>query len=69
MNENILKGKWNQIKGEVQKEWGKLTDNDLDHIEGELKRLQGVVQEKYGYTSAEVKTKVDKFLKKYDRED
>ena len=69
MNEHILKGKWNQIKGEVQKEWGKLTHNDLDQIEGELTRLQGVIQEKYGHTSEEVKAKIDEFMEKYALED
>ena len=32
MNEDILKGKWNQFEGEIQKEWGKFTQNDLDQI-------------------------------------
>ena len=26
MNEDILKGKWHQIKGEAKSRWGKLTD-------------------------------------------
>jgi len=25
MNEEILKGKWKEIKGEVKEKWGKLT--------------------------------------------
>ena len=28
MNEDILKGKWKEIKGEVKQKWGKLTDDD-----------------------------------------
>jgi hypothetical protein len=27
MNEDILKGKWKEIKGGVKKKWGKLTEN------------------------------------------
>ena len=30
MNEDILKGKWKQMKGDVQKKWGKLTDDDIE---------------------------------------
>ena len=34
MNEDILKGKWHEMKGEVKKQWGKLTDDDLKTISG-----------------------------------
>ena len=33
MNTDILRGKWNQVKGEVKSQWGKLTDDDLDRVE------------------------------------
>ena len=64
MNENILKGKWKQVKGDVQKEWGKLTKNDLDQVNGEIKILEGKIQEKYGKSTEEVKKQVNKFIKK-----
>ena len=35
MNSDILKGKWNQIKGDVKKSFGKLTDDDMLVIEGD----------------------------------
>ncbi|MEF2966220.1 CsbD family protein [Paenibacillus sp. M1] len=50
MDENIIKGKWNQIKGEAKKQWGKLTDDDLDVIAGEKDKLVGKLQERYGHT-------------------
>jgi uncharacterized protein YjbJ (UPF0337 family) len=50
MNSNIFKGRWKQFKGEVQKHWGKLTDDDLDVIDGEREKLVGKLQEKYGYS-------------------
>lgn len=34
MNEQQLKGKWNQVKGEVKERWGRLTDDDLMEVEG-----------------------------------
>lgn len=49
MNDDILKGKWNEMKGEVKKKWGKLTDDDLMVISGEKEKLVGVLQTKYGY--------------------
>ena len=49
MNEDILKGKWLEIKGRVKEKWGKLTDNDLGEIEGKGEKLLGRLRKKYGY--------------------
>ena len=49
MNEDILKGKWLEIKGRVKEKWGKLTDNDLCAIEGKGEKLLGLLQKKYRY--------------------
>jgi uncharacterized protein YjbJ (UPF0337 family) len=49
MNEDILKGRWLEIKGRVKEKWGKLTDNDLGKIEGKGEKLLGLLQRKYGY--------------------
>ena len=62
MNEDILKGKWKQLKGEVKSQWGKLTDDDLDRAEGDAEKLIGRVQERYGYQRDEAKREVDDFV-------
>jgi uncharacterized protein YjbJ (UPF0337 family) len=49
MNEDILKGKWQEMKGGVKEKWGKLTDNGLCEIEGKGEKLLGLIQKKYGY--------------------
>jgi len=49
MNNDTLKGQWHQVKGEIKSQWGKLTDSDLDQIEGESEKLVGKLQERYGY--------------------
>jgi uncharacterized protein YjbJ (UPF0337 family) len=49
MNEDILKGKCQEIKGRLQEEWGKLIDNDLAEIEGKSEKLLGLLRKKYGY--------------------
>ena len=49
MNEDILKGKWLEIKGRVKEKWGKLTDNNLGEIEGKGEKLLGLLRKKYGY--------------------
>ncbi|MFO7536935.1 MAG: CsbD family protein [Chloroflexota bacterium] len=62
MNRDIMKGKWNQFKGEVKKQWGELTDDDLQQIEGEYDKLVGRVQERYGYTREEAQREVDDYF-------
>lgn len=49
MNSDILKGNWKQFRGEIQKQWGKLTDDDMDVINGEYDKLVGRMQERYGW--------------------
>jgi uncharacterized protein YjbJ (UPF0337 family) len=50
MNSDQLAGKWKQLKGSVKEQWGKLTDDDLDVINGQQEKLQGKLQERYGIT-------------------
>jgi uncharacterized protein YjbJ (UPF0337 family) len=46
MNSDQLKGKWKQMKGSVKERWGKLTDDDLDVIDGQEDQLIGTIQER-----------------------
>lgn len=62
MNEDIFKGKWKQFKGDVQKKWGKLTNDDLDRIEGNREKMIGTLQERYGYKREEAKRELDAYL-------
>jgi len=48
MYEDILKGKWLEIKERVKEKWGKLTDNDLGEIEGKGEKLLGLLRKQYG---------------------
>lgn len=66
MNEDILAGKWKQLKGKVKEEWGELTDDEIDMIAGRKDQLVGKVQERYGYTRAEAEEEVDDFLTDYE---
>jgi len=48
MNQDTLKGQWTQLKGQVREQWGKLTNDDLDQIQGREEQLVGKIQERYG---------------------
>ncbi len=62
MNTDVLQGKWTQLKGQVRKQWGKLTDDDMDQIQGDAEILQGRIQERYGRTKEQAKQEVDDWL-------
>jgi uncharacterized protein YjbJ (UPF0337 family) len=63
MNENIIKGNWNEVRGAIQKKWGKLTDDDLAQILGERTRLLGSLQKTYGYAEDEAEKQVREWEK------
>ena len=48
MNEDTLKGKWHEVKGQLKARWGRLTDDDLKRVEGRGEELAGVLQQRYG---------------------
>jgi uncharacterized protein YjbJ (UPF0337 family) len=58
MNEQILKGRWSQLKGSIREQWGKLTDDDLDQIEGRFEQLVGKIQTRYGIAADEARRQV-----------
>lgn len=62
MNEDLLKGKWNQIKGKVKAKWGKLTDDDLQQVEGNQDKLIGKIQERYGKEKEEAKKEFNQWI-------
>jgi uncharacterized protein YjbJ (UPF0337 family) len=61
---DMIAGKWKQAKGEVQKQWGKLTDDDIDQIEGEREKLMGRLQERYGMTKEEANREIDEWAER-----
>jgi uncharacterized protein YjbJ (UPF0337 family) len=67
MNEDILRGKWKQLRGSVKEKWGEITDDELDQIEGRRDQLAGKLQEKYGYTRREAEEEIDRFITDHDR--
>jgi uncharacterized protein YjbJ (UPF0337 family) len=40
-----VKGDWKQSKDKVKEQWGKLTEDDLDRIEGRREQLAGAIQD------------------------
>ncbi|MEM6638828.1 MAG: CsbD family protein [Pseudomonadota bacterium] len=65
MNRDQIEGKWLQLKGEIKRQWGKLTDDQIDEAEGNLQKLEGQIQEAYGKTAEEARKEIEDFERKY----
>ena len=63
MNSDQLQGKWKQMKGSVKERWGKLTDDDVDIINGQNDKLIGRIQERYGIAKEEAQRQVDDWMR------
>jgi uncharacterized protein YjbJ (UPF0337 family) len=61
VNWDQIQGNWKQMKGEARKQWGKLTDDDIDTAAGERDKLVGRVQERYGVAKEEAERQVDEW--------
>jgi uncharacterized protein YjbJ (UPF0337 family) len=61
MNSDQIKGKWKQMKGSAKERWGKLTDDDLDIIDGKHDQLIGKIQERYGIAREVAQKQVDEW--------
>jgi uncharacterized protein YjbJ (UPF0337 family) len=48
VNQQVLEGNWNQLKGKVQQKWAQLTDNDLGNFHGNYEESIGAIQKKTG---------------------
>jgi uncharacterized protein YjbJ (UPF0337 family) len=66
MNDDIFKGKWKQLRGQIQQKWGDLTNDDLDRMQGTQTEFEGLLQERYGYTKERAQQEVDNLLRASD---
>src|SRR5258708_30825005 len=65
MNWDQVEDNWKQLKGTVQQEWSKLTNDNLDVIAGNRKMLSGKIQEAYGISKDEAEEQIEEFEYRY----
>jgi uncharacterized protein YjbJ (UPF0337 family) len=66
MNKDEFAGKWKQVRGQAKVVWGKLTDDDLEKVGGNIDKFIGLLQEKYGYTRTRAKKEFDRRIAELD---
>jgi uncharacterized protein YjbJ (UPF0337 family) len=63
MDWNRIEGNWKQFKGAAKDKWGKLTDDDLNVIEGRREQLEGKLQQRYGFAKDQIHKDVDDWFR------
>lgn len=58
VNQQVLSGKWNELRGKIKDKWGKLTDDDVRSFNGNVDQLIGRIQQKTG----ESREAIEEFL-------
>jgi len=61
MNRDTFKGQWMQLKGQLRRQWGKLTDGEVDQIQGNAEVLIGKLQERYGYSRQQAEQELERW--------
>jgi len=61
MNTDTLKGDWKVMRGKVRERWGKLTNDDLDVINGKREQLAGLLQKHYGESKDAIERQIEEF--------
>ena len=63
MDWNRIEGNWKQFKGRAKEKWGRLTDDDLDVINGRQDQLEGKIEERYGPAKDQAKKDVEAWFR------
>jgi uncharacterized protein YjbJ (UPF0337 family) len=67
MNSDTIKGSATELRGKIQKQWGKLTNDQLDQFKGSRLELAGAIQKSYGVARDEAEKQVKEWEREQDR--
>jgi uncharacterized protein YjbJ (UPF0337 family) len=59
MDRNSVEGAWKRLKGKAKEHWGKLTDDELNVINGRRDQVEGKIQERHGYANSQTRKNAD----------
>lgn len=69
MEESTLKDNWEDLKKDVRKHWNKLTEDDINAINGNLANLKNKIAEVYGHHKSKIKQEIEEFLASQENSD
>ena len=59
MNDHTINGKMTEIKGKLQKTWGKITDDKVEEVVGLANQAKGNIEQSYGSAKDKIKEGVE----------
>jgi len=62
-SQDVLQGKWHEVKGQVRQQWGKLTDDDVARLSGKTEELAHVLRQRYGYGKVQAENEIHNWLR------
>lgn len=65
MNQDVIQGKWNEIKGEIRRAWGNVTGDELEQTKGNLDSISGIIQQRYGQRKEDVSEKLNNIVERF----
>jgi uncharacterized protein YjbJ (UPF0337 family) len=66
MNRDTIQGKWKEIKGDLRKTWGKITDDEWEQTKGDVTSMAGILQQRYGFAKDDAASKINSVIDRYD---
>ena len=66
MNKEEFAVNWQHIRGQAQQWWSKLTDDDLERVDGKMEKFVGLVQERYGFTHEAAEEELRQRMAQFD---
>jgi uncharacterized protein YjbJ (UPF0337 family) len=65
MDWNQIQWQWKQLKGKAKTKWGKLTDDEIDVVEGRRDDLVGKIQQRYVIAKEQAEREVDDWMREF----
>lgn len=65
MNQDVIQGKWSEIKGEIRKARGNVTGDELEQAKGNLDSISGIIQQRYGQRKEDVSEKLNNIVQRF----
>jgi uncharacterized protein YjbJ (UPF0337 family) len=69
VNQQVLEGHWDEIKGKLRTHWGALTDDDLKQFNGRVDQLVGAIQRKTGESRDAIENYLEEIIAESGGED
>lgn len=63
-----IEGSWHQFRDRVKRRWARLTERELDRINGRREELQRFLQQAYGLEVDDACQQIDEFCRRSDTE-